>query len=452
MKEILINNIYNENPGAYANEGTNIVHEIINLFKAENGKHYIYIVSDGTIGCEHNDNISDILLTRSVGDKTVEIIAWVKNPIQLVKQVKGKNKHENRKELCKQQIKYIDNIRYGKDKIRIDDIFKYSDNTYHGEKEKNVIYATFEANEVIKPKEPLFLTYKYENMKHPNTYFIDGKLNNQRQRLFINEKDSDNFNTLKKLFISNFWEDKDTFKTVDVDKYVTNDIRKDENFNFLKLIHHEYYEPAFSNLFQYYFLKNKKIFKKFAKEVLDVDIDIESEDFEIKREEYNIDILIRDNKNIIVIENKIKSGINGIKYDDYGNIVQNQLCKYYNYATGKEKSKKVKQNENKKSRHDDDKKRKPHFFIFAPNYKHLDSSKFDKAKFYKIINYSEIYEFYNKDSIKDSFKDDKYFEDFLNALYKHTLTVDSELEEKMLNRFVSAIQKASKSLNEIKNI
>lgn len=114
MKEILINNIYNENPGAYANEGTNIVHEIINLFKAENGKHYIYIVSDGTIGCKHNDNITDILLTRSVGDKTVEIIAWVKNPIQLVRQIKGKNKYENRKELCKQQMKYIDNIRYGK--------------------------------------------------------------------------------------------------------------------------------------------------------------------------------------------------------------------------------------------------------------------------------------------------------------------------------------------------
>ena len=40
--EILINNLYNSNPKAYANEGKNIVHEIINLFKANNGKHYIY--------------------------------------------------------------------------------------------------------------------------------------------------------------------------------------------------------------------------------------------------------------------------------------------------------------------------------------------------------------------------------------------------------------------------
>ena len=31
--EVLINNLYNSNPKAYANEGKNIVHEIINLFK-----------------------------------------------------------------------------------------------------------------------------------------------------------------------------------------------------------------------------------------------------------------------------------------------------------------------------------------------------------------------------------------------------------------------------------
>ena len=438
MKEILINNMYNENPKAYANEGKNIVHEIINLFKAENGKHYIYIVSDGTIGYEHNDNISDILLTRSVGNKTVEVIAWVKNPRQLVKQSNNKNKRENLEALYKEQMNYIDNIRYDKTrKIRIDEIFRMNNNTYHGKEEKDVIYATFEADEVVKPKEPLFLTYKKDSINHPNTYFLTKHFINESQKAFFSENDND-YNVLKDLFKSNLWEDKDNFKKINVDEYLENKKNEEDHFNFLKLIHHEYYEPAFSNLFQYYFLKNKKIFKKFVKEILEIDIDVDSSDFEIKREEYNIDILIRDNNNIIVIENKIKSGINGVKYDDYGEIVQNQLVKYYNYAIRKEKAKKI----DKDNPHYNDKNRKPHFFIFAPDYKHLDSSKFDQAKKYKTINYSKIYNFYYK-YIKDSDKYfDKYFKDFMNALYKHTLPVDSDLYDKMLDRFVWAIQKS----------
>lgn len=101
MKEILINTIYNDNSTAYANEGENIVHEIINLFKAENNKHYIYIVSDGSISYEHNDKISDIFLTRSVGNKTAEIIALVKSPKQLVRKERNCSKSDNMKKCLK---------------------------------------------------------------------------------------------------------------------------------------------------------------------------------------------------------------------------------------------------------------------------------------------------------------------------------------------------------------
>lgn len=433
MEEILINNMYNENQKSYANEGKNIVHEIINLFKAENGKHYIYILSDGTIGYEHNDKISNIFLTRSVGNKTAEIVALVKNPRQLAQKAPKISKEENRKALCKKQEEYINKITYDKKrKIKINEIFK--NNTYHEKEEKDVIYATFEADIVLKPKEPLFLTYKEENKNHPNTYFLKKQFINQSQTAFIKENEDD-FKVLKNLLEANKWED--SFEKIDVDKYLENKKNEKDHYNFLKLIHHEYYEPAFSNLFQHYFKQNPKIFKGFAKEVLGgIDININSKEFEIKREENNIDILIRDDNNIIVIENKIKSGINGKKYDDYGEEVQDQLVKYYDYVTETVDETKVK----KDNPHYNDKNRKAYFYIFAPNYKHLDTSKFEKAKIYKTVNYSEIYNFYNKYTEESDKYFDKYFKDFVNSLYKHTLSVDSDLYDTMLERFVKAIQ------------
>ena len=420
--EVLINNLYNSNPKAYANEGKNIVHEIINLFKANNGKHYIYIVKDGIIAEKHNDRISDILLTRSIGNKMIEIIAWVKDPKQLIKKEKNINLYEK-------QDEYIDEMQYDVNyKVRIDKIFEK--NTYKGEKETKAIYATFSANEVVKPKESIFLTYDKNNLVYPNTYFINEKLNNQSQRIYINK----NEDVFRELFKSNNWEKNNTFKKVDIDSYS----RKDNNdFNFLKMIKHEYYEPAFSNMFQYYFLKNKKIFKKFAKEVLKVNINVNDEDFEIKREEHNIDILIRDKKNIIVIENKIKSGINGLKYNDYGDVVQTQLEKYINYAKCNDEDD-SKEKDDEDHPHYKDRMRKPYFFIFAPNYKHLKSDKFLKAKDYKIKTYKEIYDFYKKN--EKEFIDDVHFNDFLSSLKKHTVEVDSEIYDIMLDRLATRIK------------
>ena len=43
--------------------------------------------------------------------------------------------------------------------------------------------------------------------------------------------------------------------------------------------------------------------------------------------------------NVIVIENKFKSGINGIKYDIYGEEVGSQLLDYYKYIFGFKKKK-----------------------------------------------------------------------------------------------------------------
>ena len=396
----------------------------------------IYIVNDGTISYEHNDRISDIILTRSVGNKMVEVLAWVKEPKQLIKIKENRTRKSDNNRLCEEQEKYLKDICYDVNhNITVDKIF--DKNTYRGKKEENVIYATFEANEVVKPNKTIFLTCDEENTKYyPNTYYINKKITNQSQRTYIRNDEE----IVKKLLYNNeLWEKKDTFEKVDIDKYI-----KKENFNFLKIIKHEYFEPAFSNLFQYYFLKNKEVFEKFSKLVLKVDINVNDEDFEIKREEHDIDLLVRDSKNIIVIENKVKSGINGIKYDVYGEKIQTQLEKYANYANcSKEDNSKEKDNPDHPHYHDKD--RKSHFFIFAPNYKHIETDKFVKAKNYTTITYKQIYEFYKNE--KEKFDDDKYFEDFLSALEKHTKEVDSETYDIMLERLVTRIREISNKRN-----
>lgn len=60
-REIIINKMY---VGAYLSEGDNIGHEIINLYKADDGKNYIYLNSQGTIELSHGENRITVLLVR----------------------------------------------------------------------------------------------------------------------------------------------------------------------------------------------------------------------------------------------------------------------------------------------------------------------------------------------------------------------------------------------------
>ena len=75
------------------------------------------------------------------------------------------------------------------------------------------------------------------------------------------------------------------------------------HFNFLTLINREDDELAFSNMFSYFFSKDRNLGQLFIKEVLNKEI---SDDYIIKREFHNIDLWIEDSRNVIVIENKIK--------------------------------------------------------------------------------------------------------------------------------------------------
>lgn len=73
MPLIITNRMY---CGGYLLEGENIGHEVINVYKDDNGDHYIYINDDGKVNkeCGKHENIV-ILLTRYFSKRTYQIIA-----------------------------------------------------------------------------------------------------------------------------------------------------------------------------------------------------------------------------------------------------------------------------------------------------------------------------------------------------------------------------------------
>lgn len=154
------------------------------------------------------------------------------------------------------------------------------------------------------------------------------------------------------------------------------------------------------------------MFVKFTEDVLGVDGFGTS--FEITRESVkNIDLWIRDEHQILVIENKIKSGLNG-KTDDG----KNQLNKYYEYT---EKIKK------------EEKLEAAHYYLFVPNYNDIMiENSLIKDKF-KVIYYSEIYEFFRNNAAE--YLSDKYFPDFLRGLKNQTMTYSELRFSIMRSRF-----------------
>ncbi len=411
-REIIINKMY---VGGYLLEGDNIGHEIINLYKADDGKNYIYLNSQGTIELSHGSNRITVLMVRKFASKIYKILAKAEGITIL--------DFANSKLPRKERYEGQDALGLAYGGVSLVDLF--NENSFRGslEDEKNA-YTTFVADRVIKPKNQIYITDD-ESLSGEYTFFIrtNKGFGKQTLREFYNEnKKPESFTDLNQIIENKgLWEEANTTQAVSE----LPEPQKNPNFNFLKIIRQEDNELAFSNMFAYFFDINRAAFSRFAQEVLSVDIQT---DFTIEREKKNIDLLISDKNNAVVIENKIKSSINGIneRHDIYSNQVQSQLKKYYQFVTtDAEYCKKT-----------------VSCFIFSPNYNRIDLSKFSCGEKYTVVYYREIYNFFVEN--RNLFDEVPYFEDFINAMHKHTKDYDNDLEEEMQRRFQSTIYKAKK--------
>ena len=510
-RTIIINKMYT---GKYLETGENIGHEIINLFKADNDRHYIYLNSQGTIGAKYvngarrefekepsinqpNPNrIIDVLLARPINSHVLQILALAKDVTVLDSAIKP-NTNYNDKDGNDDMQSRRNAQKFSYDGIEITDILM---NNVYKDHEAQDIFATFVTKQLYKPKKPLFLcsfaTEKGENEETIKQFqLIDGDYKTiltkngfgiQSLRLYFTGNDEtrnneDAFNSLLDIINEPIWTDEHDFGKVDTTIFNFNSTQT----NFLSIIKEEDRELTFSNLLQH-FLSDKLILKGFCEEVLKINIDVKNADISINREEHNVDLIIRDGKNIIVIENKILSGINGEnktyteqlskifsgKQDNNKEATNNQefeksettqkilknlrqeleseaetkiqntqtdckpivsqLSKYYFYA------RKIAEEEGID-------KENIKFYIICPQY---------QAKFYSTENlkqylygekyttktYKDLLDFFEKHCTPENF----YLNEFVDAMRKHAKERNNSKEDEMKTRFIKAIKKAKK--------
>ena len=73
--------------------------------------------------------------------------------------------------------------------------------------------------------------------------------------------------------------------------------------------------------------------------------------------------------------------------------------------------------------------------ILAPNYNMFDDKELEKYLYgskYKCLSYKEIHRFFNDN--RQLVNKDKYIEDFINAMQKHTTETDNEHRNELLQR------------------
>lgn len=414
-KEILINRMFT---GGYITSGNNLAHEVINLFKDDKGRNFVYVQAYGAVHNSHcnkdkngdiKNKIETILLVKPSGKNIWEIIAKAEglHPKTFIK----KSWKKESASINKEQRKYIDQNSITYDGVPLYEL--YSKN----EDNKNSIYYTFEADHVYKAKVPIYITP--ENNKDCETdnnlqildnipHFAKSSL-----KMYVNVNKSRKLTEIVEDKDKIYWgEETPCFKDIK--------INTDEKINFLKIIDREDDELIFSWLFKYVFEKRTHVTKKFFEQY---GINL-SEKFSIKREEGDIDLLLSDNDNVIVIENKIKSGINGKKDD------RTQLDKYYEYVT---------RAINEDGEENEYYEKKTSCFIFVPNHNKIEIPETTYSKYYKSILYSEIYNFFQKYHYE--YNNDIFFDQFFAALEKHTKNVDNTLQDDMYRMLAKHVEK-----------
>ncbi len=392
MKDIiLLNNLFN---GEYIKE--KVGGEIINLYQSDNNKYYIYVNPYGNINKNWDDRIKHILFIRSVGNGVVKVIGKA----EIEEQISHNAIRKTGAGIDDYQKKYIDknNITYGN--VKIDELGSWSN-----------YFMTFEAKTVYKAKTDIYLTTN-ENQTYPtdSTFVLENikKINNQSQKLYI-EPSNINYEVLEKVLQnSNFWK-KDKVGKVDLSE------SKASTKSFLSIIKKENDELVNSNLLAY-FLENDRIFwSDFVEKVLEISNEnVINGNPKITRESIgNIDLLIEVGGCAIIIENKIKSGINGQKNNGYS-----QLEKYVKIADEYFK------NSN----------RTLYFYVLRPDYNNEDYTVFNEGNRYSEIKYSKIYE------IIENRNNGLHFDEFKRVVKKHSAEYDNELFELMNDRFIEQIR------------
>lgn len=462
---IIINNTY---AGDYGFDKNNLPHEMINFFRADDLNFYVYITPYGVLNDKiKKDEIKGLLFVRSIGNGLVEVLAKAEigNKSEFYTeglQLFGENKEDPEKSrsiksiYCEKGTNRKDRkekLEKSKNKLSsVAQVVRYGDvslNTIHKDNVKdNEIFLSLKVDKICLPKKTFYFGYKNSNEYaiSDDVYIINegndevGKKINNQSMLAYYYNDGETATSYKKLekIIGNqeLWKDE-----TETPKFNSNDVSdyySDFN-NFFKVTRQQDNEVMFSNMFYYYFSEYPDMLNAFVAEVLNNHLDASnkitiSKEHTVEREKERMDIRIIDDNFYIIIENKIKSGINGMHKEkeakDFDKICGkyvSQLSVYYQKAEEKNQI--------------DGKQRKILPFVFVPDYSIVNKDylkKFYLGKEYEIVFYSEIRDFFVKYTNNFSLKPN-YIDDFVKALKKHTEKTDDEHRKILMFRLKNRI-------------
>lgn len=437
----------------------NLGHEIINMYAADNGNHYLYLNATGNFEKKHAGRINTMLLTKSYKQNVVEVIGLATG----LEDVPGANQS-----LDKDFKKPKDNIRKDQEDYINEEEIKYGGAPIlqiFNNAEQQSIFITYKAEKFYKPKKRILIAFGVEltdkelpDNAEPLVRLI--QLNwaktSLKQYLYPENANVDYETIINLINNSDLWEEDNT----KVDSNTDIPIRE---ISLIDICQIQNDENRFSYMLAYFMQQNRyrELWKNFFKNakchspedfqrVCSLDITLEDnysvtreksiliENTDNKKQKINggrIDIFICDKGNIVVIENKIKSDINSISTDENNST---QLRRYYDYV------KKLIGNEDSC---------KAHFLILTPNYNipEIEEER-DKSQkllelqmrdIYKIITYKELHDFLSENI--NVFKDDANFKFFYEAMKRHTYqNVNAYLYNEMEEKFIRRIKEINK--------
>ena len=397
--------------GGYLDE--NIGHEIINTFKTDSDRHFIYVSPWGMVSKEYADS-NYVLLVRGISADVWEVIGYATQLEMLLSDDAINDGRHRQIDLIDSdlQLKLIQERGISFGGIPISEILS---------EQKQVVYVTYETKEYhsVKKDKQLYLVAKQELVQGDNYIYLPtakNRFGTQSLHMYMDEKRlNEAYNKLLELFNDSDWWDDDLCHKIDnLESY-------DESFNILDVIRRNEDELTFSNWLAYYLANDQTILKDFCSEILNVQIDAETAI--IKREFENIDIWIEDENNIIVIENKIKSGINGVveeRHDFSSDGIKSQLSKYVSIAEKEANG------------------RKTTFKLLIPDYgvKDDELSVFKEYdRYLPVARYSDLLRF-----LENHTTSLPYYEDFKRAVKKHSTPYKKNLYQIMEERLIGRIK------------
>ena len=449
-KAIVLNRMY---VGDYLD--SNLGHEVINMFQADNYGHYLYLNAYGNFGTEHSKQIGYMLLVKYHSEGLLEVIGKAEG----LTEVDGANAKlsENYKSvnpnISQAQNNYIEakNITYGGVPIR--KIFN--------DAEQQNIFITYKAEHLYEPNRQIFIGYGvdadvvlngYKQAKTSLKTYIypEGTYKGDQKKENIEEKKADYIKLIELIEQKDLWVESNKrinddllkelkIKSREVSIFDICQIQNDEN-RFSYALYYFMTQPQYKSLWQ-------NFFKQYGVELDENYTVTREESAKIEDKEWNhddkpnggrIDLLIRDEKNIVVIENKIKSDINAIASDgkkENGEYIT-QLNRYVNYIEWRT------QGDEPTNKRPDAGKR-AFYFILTPNYNDPKISDEMKVYYKKNITYRDLYNFLETTS---AIKEDCNFKAFYEAMHRHThKNVNDYLYYDMLEKFVRRIKEANNS-------